>query len=322
MKLAFIEHGRHAKNNLYPSLKFLGQKLAAIATTSEETALKAKEEQGVEFAYSDYKTMLSEQKPDGVIISVDGKVHPQLVIDCLRAGAHVYVEKPLSETLEESERVFEVSNEAGKFAMVGFMKRHSPVYQKINELLPQIGTITSINTTFGCRNFAKDASEYLLQAAIHMVNITTAYAGDFKELHTVSSTVEKNFTILVNALSSKDVPVSLTLLAADSWSKLNEELILTGTNGFIKYNNNSGLQMHLNQYETSSKKRWQLVDEVTVNYDTVSTTGSGGFQQLYQRGFIPALENFIECISTNKRPITNAEDNLVTMQWVEAIFKG
>ena len=296
MKVGFIGHGRHAQNNLYPSLKFLKVPIQAIATTSAETSEKAKMFQNAKAAYSNYKEMLEKEDLDCIFISVSGESHPQMVKDALNAGLHVFVEKPLSLTLEESKEVHELSQSTGKLIAVGYLKRYATAYRKISELIHTIGTVTSINATFGCRNFAKDATDYLLQAAIHSVNLVQSYAGDIEEIHTVMSEVESNLTILSVLKCSNNVPVSLTLVAADAWSKLNEELIITGTKGFIKFNNNSGLEVHINNESKPAKPRWQEMDELTTTYSTVSTTGSGGFQDLYQKGFIPEVEHFLQCV--------------------------
>ena len=322
MKIGFIGHGCHAQNNLYPSLKYLNVPIQAISTSSQETAEKAKLMQNAQSAYFNYKEMFEKEHLDCVFISVSGEAHPQMVKDSLNAGLHVFVEKPLSLTLKESREVHELSQSTGKFVEVGYLKRYAVPYRKVNELLPQIGKVSSINATFGCRNFAKDASDYLLQAAIHSVNLVQYFAGDIKEIHTVMSEVESNFTILSVLRCTNDVPVSLTLLAADAWAKLNEELIITGTKGFIKYNNNSGLEMHINDTEKPVKPRWQELDEVTTKYTTVSTTGSGGFQDLYQKGFIPEVEYFLDSVKNNKTPLTDSLDNLKTMEWIESILNA
>jgi predicted dehydrogenase len=235
---------------------------------------------------------------------------------------HVFVEKPLSMTMKESEEIHELVLSSKKHLAVGYFKRYAPAYNKVTQLLEEIGTISSINTTFGCRNFAKDPTDYLLQAAIHAVNLTQAYAGDIKEINTIMSTVESNFSILSVLKCTNDVSVSLTLLASDSWAKLNEELIITGTKGFIKYNNNSGLEIHINNIEKTTKPRWQQLDELTTTYRSVSTTGSGGFQDLYLKGFIPEVEHFLNCIKTNTTPLTNSLDNLNTMIWVDKILNS
>ena len=321
MKIGFIGHGRHAQSNLYPSLKFLGIPIQAIATTSKETAEQAKSTQNSKACYSNYKEMFDQEHLDCVFVSVSGESHPQIVKDALNAGLHVFVEKPLSLTLKESKEIHELSQKTGNFVQVGYMKRHAVPYQKIQELLNRIGIITSINATFGCRNFAKDASDYLLQGAIHTINLVQSYAGDILEMDTIMSEVGNNFTVLSIVKGSKNIPVSLTLIAADAWTKLNEELILTGTDGFIKYNNNSGLELHINNESKSLKPRWQEMDEITNLYTTVSTTGSGSFQDLYQKGFIPEISNFLECVKYSRSPITDSLDNLKTMEWVEKLLK-
>lgn len=321
MQLGFIGHGKHAQNNLYPSLKYLKVPIHAIATTSEETAQKAKDTQASARAYADYKQMIEKEKLEAVLISTPESIHPQIVMDCIASGLHVFVEKPLGMTLLEAHTINELSQKSGRFVMVGFMKRYAPAYRKIKELLKEIGQVTSIEATFGCRSFSATPAEFLLQAAIHSINMVQSFAGELLTISTVTKGVNKTFTIFSTAECENDVVVSLNLIASDSWSKLNEELIITGTDGFIKYNNNTGLSYHKNDYDASGLPRWQIIDEVTTHYSSVSTTSSGGYQDLFQKGFIPEMEHFLECAKLNKQPLTDSADNLKTMIWVSKILK-
>ncbi|MFB9625027.1 Gfo/Idh/MocA family protein [Nonomuraea helvata] len=54
--------------------------------------------------------------------------HPQIVEPLLRAGVHVYVDKPIAYTLEESERLVRLAEAEGRSLMVGFNRRYAPGY--------------------------------------------------------------------------------------------------------------------------------------------------------------------------------------------------
>jgi UDP-N-acetylglucosamine 3-dehydrogenase len=55
-------------------------------------------------------------------------------MDCLRAGKHVFVEKPPAESLEDCLAMKEAAAEARRHVMVGFMKRFSQPYRRVREI--------------------------------------------------------------------------------------------------------------------------------------------------------------------------------------------
>jgi len=113
LKLGFIGFGKHARVNLYPSLKILGYPLAAVATMHEETAGQAATEYTIPSFYTDHQELLQKEKLDAVFICAQPGVQKQLVVDVLRAGCHVFVEKPLGTTLAEAQEVADVSKQTG-----------------------------------------------------------------------------------------------------------------------------------------------------------------------------------------------------------------
>ncbi|MEV0585933.1 Gfo/Idh/MocA family oxidoreductase [Nonomuraea sp. NPDC050310] len=54
--------------------------------------------------------------------------HPAIVETLLKAGVHVYVDKPIAYTLGESEALVRLAREAGRSLLVGFNRRHAPGY--------------------------------------------------------------------------------------------------------------------------------------------------------------------------------------------------
>lgn len=124
-KIGFIGYGRHAKTNLYPSIKLLDQPIQAIATTSE-TAKQGQIEQFAKSSYSDYNEMFKKESLDAVFISAKPEQHMQIVKDSLNAGVHVFVEKNLGWNAQEAQEIADLSDKTGKFVQIGFMKRYAP----------------------------------------------------------------------------------------------------------------------------------------------------------------------------------------------------
>ena len=128
LRLGFIGHGRHAQANLYPAIALSGHALTAIATRDTAQARAAATLHGADRGYGDYRRMLDEQALDAVFVSIDPAAQAAVTIDCLEAGVHVFVEKPLGMNEDEAGRVAQVADRCGRQVMVGFMKRHAPVY--------------------------------------------------------------------------------------------------------------------------------------------------------------------------------------------------
>lgn len=71
------------------------------------------------------------QKPDLVVIATYADSHAALSIQAMKAGAHVFVEKPLATTLADAEKVAEVARLTGRKLVVGYILRHHPSWTRL-----------------------------------------------------------------------------------------------------------------------------------------------------------------------------------------------
>ncbi|MGQ1891467.1 Gfo/Idh/MocA family protein [Thermophagus sp. OGC60D27] len=97
-------------------------------------------------SYLNYEDLISKEKPDGVIITTPLHQHAHLTIDCLKAGIHVFCEKAMARTLEETKAMYDAHRETGRILQVGHQRVFNPVYlegmKRIhNGELGQIGQI-------------------------------------------------------------------------------------------------------------------------------------------------------------------------------------
>ncbi|PYU97823.1 MAG: oxidoreductase, partial [Acidobacteria bacterium] len=76
--------------------------------------------------YRDYRELLEKQKPDIAIVATPDHWHPLVMIAAVRAGAHVYVEKPISHTVLEGKAMVKAAREADRVVAVGLHRRVSP----------------------------------------------------------------------------------------------------------------------------------------------------------------------------------------------------
>ncbi len=76
--------------------------------------------------YKDYRELLREQKPEIAIVATPDHWHPLITIAAVNAGAHVYVEKPISHTILEGRAMVTAARENNRVVQVGLHRRVSP----------------------------------------------------------------------------------------------------------------------------------------------------------------------------------------------------
>ncbi len=89
-------------------------------------------------ATSDTEALIADPDINAVAIVTQHNTHARFATQALRAGKHVFVEKPLALTQEELDMVQEAHAEANCHLMVGFNRRFAPQVQKMKELLDPI----------------------------------------------------------------------------------------------------------------------------------------------------------------------------------------
>lgn len=94
-------------------------------------------------AYADYRRLLREGDLDAVIVATPTSTHREVVEDCLRAGLHVLVEKPLASTVEDAEALAALARESGRTLMVGHTFLFNPAVRAIKRYIDegQLGKI-------------------------------------------------------------------------------------------------------------------------------------------------------------------------------------
>lgn len=85
--------------------------------------------------WTDVTAFLNAPGLDAVIVTVPEFAHAEVTVAALRAGRHVYIEKPLAHTLAACRDMLRAQRESGKVAYVGFNMRASPAHQKVQELV-------------------------------------------------------------------------------------------------------------------------------------------------------------------------------------------
>ncbi|HVZ00567.1 MAG TPA: Gfo/Idh/MocA family oxidoreductase [Dongiaceae bacterium] len=90
--------------------------------------------------FAGFDEALAAVKPDVVSISTWSDSHAEYAIKAMEAGAHVFVEKPLADTVEDAERVVAAAKKTGRKLVIGYILRHHPSWTRFIELAKTLGT--------------------------------------------------------------------------------------------------------------------------------------------------------------------------------------
>ena len=144
IRVGVIGAGKWGKNHVRVYSKLEGCKLAGIADVNPENKALA-DEFKTEF-FTDYHEMLD--KCDAVSIVVPTDLHYEIVKECVNAGKHVLVEKPLTKTSEKSAELRALAKDKGVYLTVGYLFRFNAAVQELKKQLATAGDIQYITARY------------------------------------------------------------------------------------------------------------------------------------------------------------------------------
>ncbi|MBN1190571.1 MAG: Gfo/Idh/MocA family oxidoreductase [Dehalococcoidales bacterium] len=122
-----------------------GGEVVAVCDIVEEKAIAMAGKYNVARIFTDYQQMLEKGDIDAVDICLPHYLHSEAVIAAARAGKHALVEKPMTNTLEEADRMIRECDIAGVKLMVAHIARFGPVSQIMKKVIDS-GTIGKLHT--------------------------------------------------------------------------------------------------------------------------------------------------------------------------------
>lgn len=109
--------------------------IVAVCDVYQKRLNKAKETSGAELATLDYHEVLARKDIDAVIIATPDHWHAPIAIDAMKAGKDVYLEKPMTRTVEEAKKVYEVQQATGRILQVGSQTTSSDQWWKARKAI-------------------------------------------------------------------------------------------------------------------------------------------------------------------------------------------
>ncbi|MET0746155.1 MAG: Gfo/Idh/MocA family oxidoreductase [Microvirga sp.] len=127
--------------------------------------------------FTEFETALASVRPDVVSINTWSDTHAPYAVRAMEAGAHVFVEKPLADTVADAERVVETARRTGRKLVVGYILRHHPSWIRFIELARTLGTphVFRMNLNQQSSGAAWAAHRRLLQSLSPIVDCGVHY---------------------------------------------------------------------------------------------------------------------------------------------------
>ena len=180
-----------------------GAEIVAVADPAPAAAAKAAEKWGIAKAFDSVDAMLAEcLELDAVSIIVPNKFHAPLALQCLKAGKHVFCEKPPALKASEVEEMIAAAEQAGKSLMFNFNNRARPESQAMKRYCED-GTVGTINSAqakwvrrtgipgFGGWFTTKDLSGGgAVIDLLHMIDLALYFMGYPEPAHVLANTFD------------------------------------------------------------------------------------------------------------------------------------
>lgn len=144
-------HGWKFVDSLSLKSDFVGGKLAAICGRSLPQN-KPANCPGVPI-YSDYKKMMDELKPDGIVAAVPNDIHYEITYEAAKRGIAVLLEKPIAGTLEDAQKIVDCVSTTNIPFMVGHHRRFSAKLNMAKEIIGsgRLGRVVGVNVMWMSR---------------------------------------------------------------------------------------------------------------------------------------------------------------------------
>jgi len=106
--------------------------------------------------YTDYYKAMEELKPEVVSINTYVDTHADYSIHAMRAGCHVFMEKPIAKDVAEAEKVQKVFLETGRKLVIGYILRVHPAWMKFIDLTKNLGKPLIMRMNLNQQSFGKE----------------------------------------------------------------------------------------------------------------------------------------------------------------------
>ena len=153
VKLGYVGCGFMAQKVHIPNFIGISEcELIALAEVRSELGHKVQEKLRIPRLYKDHIELAKDPEIEAVAVSADFALQGEIAKDLLRAGKHVFMEKPMAVSVEQAESIIAAGKESGKKLMVGYMKRYDAGNEFVKSTVSQFRETGELGQVTYARN--------------------------------------------------------------------------------------------------------------------------------------------------------------------------
>ncbi len=306
-RVAVIGAGIHAETNVFPSLAnhLLAEvEKVAVCDLDEAKARRMAALCGCGRTYTDFREMIRKEHPDGVIVCLNGSIHPEVVIACVQMGVPVMVEKPPALTVEDAQRMQDASRSGRCPVMVAHQKRHGTAYSMARAIAAntrEFGRVVQVEAKMhGMPRFPTNFS-CLMEWQIHNIDLIRSFGGDIADIAVRAQVMGPNKAALAMVLSFENQAVG-----AVGWGTFGgpgpfcERIEVVGNKGKGVIVENAH---DVTYYDGSWCRSWR--PDWNPNLAN---------QSQVLMGYAGEILHFVDCVRRKKEPTPSIEDGVKNLQ--------
>ena len=279
--------------------------------------------------YTDYSTMLKEIAPQLCAIATESGKHAHIALDCIDAGSHLIIEKPIALSLKDADSVIRAGKENGKLVCACHQNRFNKSIQKIRQAV-ESGTFGRLlHGTAHIRwnrgeNYYKQApwrgtwaqdGGALMNQCIHNIDLLRWMMGD--EITEVFAYTDQ---LMHPYLEAEDLGLAMIRFKNGSYG------IIEGTTNI--YPNNLEETLYLFGEQGTAKaggKSVNIIEEWRFDgedEEQVKAIYSEDPPNVYGFGHTPLYADVLAAIQEGRPPLVDGEAGRRALELVLAIYKS
>jgi len=341
-RIGVVGVGTIAEMNHIPG--FQGQpdaEVVAVCDAVEGRARQVAERHGGLRVFTRYEDLLAGDTVDAISIATPNVYHAPIAIAAMRAGKHVLCEKPPALNATQAEEVSRVAKETGRTYMVCQNLRFEPQIQLLRDLVSagELGEIYYAKTGMIRRRgssggwFARkelSGGGALVDIGVHVLDRTRWAMGNPRPVEVLGIAQQKIGSYQL-AQHQSWVPAEMRGVSRrpDDWAGDADEMTAalirfeTGATLFLEASWTLNTAKEGTYTELYGTRGGASLDPLTVateerGYLVDKTYKVPGIN--YQETHARAIRHFLDCIASGAEPLSSADQAVVTMRILDAIY--
>lgn len=313
VNLGIIGFGRIGKVHAESLTKYVPSALLKSVSDPfiDEEGTKYAKSLGVENVYKDHSNILSDPEIDAVLICSSTDTHSKISIEALRAGKHVFCEKPIDLNIEKIKEVLDEVKKSKLKYQVGFNRRFDHNFRAIRDAVqsgkvgdPHVIKITSRDPGAPPIEYVKVSGGLFLDMMIHDFDMVRYLSGsEVEEVYAIGNTLidpeigkAGDIDTAIVTLKLENGALAVIDNSREAVYGYDQRAEVFGSKGAISIGNDS------NSTAVMSTKDG-IVSEKPLYF----------FLERYMQAYADEVKDFVQAIEDDTEVPVGAEDGLISV---------